>query len=522
MLTNLIKNNISYLFLLLILVIAAYFRFAFLGYSDLQGDEAKIFLYRDNPSFIEFLLQNSKGPGQYLIVKATELLYINSLDTEFLYRLPYAIAGFLATYLFYYIAKKYYNAQIGLYVLIIAALNGFFIAFSRIIQYQSFNILLGLLSSLFFLSFLNNRNKKNLIISGLISSVAFMFHYDALGFVVPQLMLLFLTTDKVRNYLIYILGFLTSLVFYLPYVLNERFSLTLNYLLNDRAVANFSYDSIFYSNKLSNIYFSKEYLIIVLLAAGASFWNFNVKRILRFRFLIFNLLIIIVLRFLVEHPYKPLILISMLLSLVIFAVVYFNERITITKKYFYIWLIVTFTVYILFINKPLTHIYNVFIPITFLAGYQLYKIRNNALKYGVLLVLVISSLSFNYKAFIESKTEYPWQLESYVFGDMYQGISQGEIVRGIFGFPYYRGLDRVENDLSSVINENTSPSFNSNIKLSRLAFYINNEYPQNMPTDKFYIDIKNDRDYEPEDSVILMGEKTKLIENEHYTIYRIY
>lgn len=510
-------HNILFVFLL---TVAAFFRFVFLGYSDLQGDETKVFEYRNTEDILKFLLNNSKGPGQYMVAKLTEMLGISSMDPEFLYRMPFAIAGFISVYLFYFIAKKFYNERIGINVLLVASLNGFFIAFSRIIQYQAFMILLALISSLFFLNFLKEGNKKYLFLSSLTGVVAALFHYDAVSFIIPQLTLLFLIEDKVKNYGIYFFGLATSLIFYVPYVLSESFQSTFKYLVNDRAVANFSYDSVLYSLKLSSVYMSKEYLVIIFAALVLALWNLKLQSFY-YRGVLFVLLLVICGRYYVGHPYKPLILFSTLLSFFSFIPIFLSSGITLTKKYFYIWFLISFTIYFLILNKPLTHIYAVFVPLTFLAGYQLSKIKNKVLRYGIILTLFISAISFSYQAYIENKTEYPWEFEKYMFGSMYKGISEGEVVRGIFGFPYYRNLANLNRDFNSVVDENVTPAIYSNIKAPRLRYYLPRKYPLGLPSMSYYIEVRDSWDYEPENSAIINSPKIRVFEAENYSIYKV-
>jgi hypothetical protein len=521
MLDKLKKINLNFPIVILVLIVAAYFRFTYLGYSDLQGDEAKPFEYRQTADFIGFLFSNSKGPGQYLIIKFTELLQVHNIDDEFLYRLPFAFAGFLSVFLFYFIAKKFFDSKTALYVLIISALNGFFIAFSRIIQYQSFKIFFALISTLFFLYFLKNKKKSNLLFSGIFIAVAFLFHYDALTLVIAQIIILFTQQDKVKNYLNYFLGLSLSLVFYIPYVFSEKFPSTLSYILNDRAVTNFSYDSVFYSAKLSSIYNSREYLLIIGLLAFFSLWNLSTVKIIRYRAALIGLVVLISARYFVEHPYKPLMGLSVGLALYLLYLIFSNKEIRTFKKYFYIWFIFSFTTYILVIGKPLTHIYNVFIPLTFVAAFQLHQIKNKFLKYGTLAILIISTVSFNYQAFIEHDVEYPWQPEKYIFGSMYEEASEGEVVRGIFGFPYYRALGNLDKDLNSVVDKNSTPNFNTNIKIPRLVFYQRTQYPKDLPMKAYYIYVKDNRNPDPNTLDLSTVQKTNLFENQYYIIYSL-
>lgn len=512
-----------HLSIVILLAFSAYFRFRLLGYSDFQGDEAKVFLFLKEDSFLSFILKNSKGPGQYLVAWGMESLALKSIDTELLFRSPFAYINFIATILAFYIPKRFFNLRTALYTLALFSLNGFFIAFSRIVQYQSFLIFLSLLSSLFFLIYLNKsgENRKFLFFAGLTSSIGLLFHYDAFGFIVAQIILLFISKKSFKDYLIYGSGLLTCLVFYVPYVLHDNFLLTFQYLLNDRAVSNFSYDSIFYSTKLLQIYFSKEFIIIFLSLLFGSLWALPPKKILLYRMLLIGLVFVIITRYFVGHPYKPLILLSLLIFAGLFCLFIYSKKINHNYKYFLVWFFVTFGIYALFLNKPLTHIYNIFLPASFLVSYQLYKLKGRFIKYFIVIVLVVSSLSFNNKVYIENKTEYPWESEKYIFGGMYSGISEGEIVRGIFGFPYYRRLDTLEANLNLLIPENVTPVFYTNIKLSRLDFYIKSDYPTDKIPQRYYIEIKDSRDYEDIPEFGPQLNKRELLVTDGYSIYQV-
>ena len=136
------------------------------------------------------------------------------------------------------------------------------------------------------------------------------------------------------------------------------------------------------------------------------------------------------------------------------------------------------------------------------------------------MVTIVSLISFNYVAYIENKSEYPWNKKQYVFGKMYTGISEGEIVRGIFGFPYYRNLDGLNGSISSIIQKDETPILYFNIKDSRFNFYSTRKYPlEGNKKVPIYVEIKNSIDYEgnyPPGEMIL----DKVLETPIYSIYR--
>src|SRR3990167_8484008 len=287
----------SFFVLISFLLIAIYFRFYNLGYSDFQGDEAKVFLYRQlDQGFISTLFTNSKGPGQYIVVYLVDKIYAiigGGFNQELFFRIPFALAGVISVFLFYILGKLFGGKKAGIYSCILSALNCFFVAFSRIIQYQSFNILLSLISSIFFIGYLKNKSPRNLFITGLISAIGFLFHYDAVFYIIPQFIILLFSLDRkifIKNILVYASALSFILIFFLPYLFSTTFYSTLNYILNERTIGFFSYDSVYYSLKLISIYFSKEFIIfnvLVLLFAFISWYKTSRDKLIFFLFFSF-------------------------------------------------------------------------------------------------------------------------------------------------------------------------------------------------------------------------------------------
>src|SRR3989344_285440 len=275
----------SFFVLISFLLIAIYFRFYNLGYSDFQGDEAKVFLYRQlDQGFISTLFTNSKGPGQYIVVYLVDKIYAiigGGFDQELFFRIPFALAGVISVFLFYILGKLFGGKNAGIYACILSALNGVFIAFSRIVQYQSFNILFSLISSIFFIFYLKNKSKRNLFISGFASAIGFLFHYDAVFYIVPQFIILLFSLDRkifIKNILVYVSALSFILIFFLPYLFSTTFYSTLNYILNERSIGFFSYDSVYYGAKLISIYFPKEFIFFVVFVLLITFVFWYKKR----------------------------------------------------------------------------------------------------------------------------------------------------------------------------------------------------------------------------------------------------
>lgn len=523
------SGRFHYFILISFLLIALFFRFYNLGYSDFQGDEAKIFLYRTlDQDFISTLFTNSKGPGQYIVVYLMDKIYGiigGGFDQELFFRIPFAIAGVVSVWLFYILGKLFGGKNAGLYACILAALNGFFIAFSRIVQYQSFNILLSLASSIFFVLYLKNKSKMGLFLSGFISAIGFLFHYDAIFYIVPQFIILLFSLDRkilVKNVLVYVSAISFTLIFFLPYLFSSTFYSTINYILNERSVGFFSYDSVYYGFKLISIYFPKEFIISIgfVLCASFIFWYKTRRDKLVLRLLLLIIALIIA-RYINVEPRRILIFPSTFLA--VFAIIIFlmkKLKVSLIDSYLFLWVSISFVVFFLFLNKPLTHIYNVFIPLTFVVAINFDKLKHHVIKVIGLSLVTLALLSFNYHAYIENGAEYPWSKKTYIFGDMYSGISEGEIVRGIFGFPYYRNLNNLNMSVSSIIQKNEKPILYSNIKDSRFKFYADTKYAVNVSNEvPVYVEIKNSIDdegnYPPKDLIL-----EKVLETAWYSVYR--
>ncbi len=126
--------------IILITVVAFALRFVNLGYSDFQGDEIKaLFLPPNGTPFFEFIMDQRKGPVQFIITFL--LKFIDpQYNSQLILRFPFALVGFFAVILFYKFVKIHFGKKIALFSTLFFATNGFMVAFSRIIQYQSFVI----------------------------------------------------------------------------------------------------------------------------------------------------------------------------------------------------------------------------------------------------------------------------------------------------------------------------------------------------------------------------------------------
>lgn len=134
--------------LLVILAASAPIRLWNLGYSEFQGDEALVLLRTQAvlQGIGDAMIAHRKPPGEILLYApfAAGL----GVVTEFTARLPFALAGLAGVVAVYRLGQRMFGPRAGLAAALLLALNGYFVAFGRILQYQSVGLLLDALGVL--------------------------------------------------------------------------------------------------------------------------------------------------------------------------------------------------------------------------------------------------------------------------------------------------------------------------------------------------------------------------------------
>ena len=178
----------------LLLLVGFSLRFLRLGYSDFQGDEINAIChaseYESLLSFARFLLDQRKGPVQYLITCAYSLLD-PAFSSELALRLPFAVASGLGLAAFYLLVWRWFGKRTAALAGFLLATNGLFVAFGRIVQYQSV-VLLTTTASLLLLTLAIDRPRwrlAGLYASATLAAVGLLTHFDAV-FALPPLAVL--------------------------------------------------------------------------------------------------------------------------------------------------------------------------------------------------------------------------------------------------------------------------------------------------------------------------------------------
>jgi len=404
--TSLFPGWKTFLAVLSLIALASFFRFTHLGYSEYQGDEA-MFCLSNSLKLVngdKSVLFTEKKPPLERIVTTMVYLTFNSYN-EFLVKLPFALTSLAGVIVFYLLGRQLFSSLVGITAGILAAINGYFIAFSRIVQYQSIVILCALLSILLLYRFLQAVD-KNQITRFLLSGVFFLAfgvftHYDG-AFVLPAAVYIILhkwTTGTFKHAMslttwsLLLFALIVSL-FYVPFIFNPNFAKVFETYKHSRfsSELSFHYETLF---KAGSLYNSLTYII----------------------------------------------------CLVAFSVFAFFRKFSFEMRLLSTWFIFPFVFLMVIVSRPGTHIYNYFLPWLILAAVGLENLVHlsgrhffitSLRKYATTLtllgfaVLAITVIYHVYTVFIKHDPEYIWNQPR-------ESIQKG----GLFGFPYHRGWKTV-------------------------------------------------------------------------------
>ena len=487
-----------------VFIVGVYTRAEGIGYSNFQGDEVNTvdFMYQEHNGFVDYLLSQKRGPTQYIINKLNISIfgYIN----EFYIRLPYLFFALLAFITFYFLAKKVFNKPTALFTALILSINGLFIAFARITQYQSVMYFLVPFGVFTFIKAFRNPKSKALIISAMIMCLALFTHYDTLS-VMPFFIVFFVMNflrekSKDKKVIIWYLNraalffgicIIPTLIFYIPMSQSDEFNRTSGYLTGRLFGGGFM-PRTGHILGLISMYVPQFVLggLYVLAILSPLFWwrkldGINLKKFkISSKHLSYFYILLIGLNIFGTifslYPIKPrlssLIVTSTAITIVA-LLTFFAKKVRIERVAILTWFLGAYSFYFFIMKDPRTHVYVVFIPGMILAGYTLYKLYslnvNKFYRVGYLATICLVLLyitGFNYKVFIEKWPEYPWFDKTY-FGQAIYDIPKvrHKKIDGVFGFNNYRAWAKVADYYKTGCLTGT---FNSNEKNSITYFYM--------------------------------------------------
>ncbi|HXF60764.1 MAG TPA: glycosyltransferase family 39 protein, partial [Caldilineaceae bacterium] len=370
-----------------LLIAAAYLRFTHLGYSELHGDEALVALRAVDviQGWERALFVHKKGPGE--ILTGAAIYVLTGRLTEYAAHLPFALAswvGVLATYL---LGRRWFGPVAGWWAGAMAAVDGYLMAFGRMLQYQSLVFLMVVLTVLAMQQAADRPRTpgRYLLLASFLLATGLLAHYEAAVAAVPALWLLvclwrsqegggWARTGRMLRLMAapLLLGAGLLMAFYVPFVLDpEFFRDTFAYIFGHRLAGRTAPEGLAIVVGRSTLYSSSYYvgLLAALTVAGLLrvYWRAtSVWLRLPLALLLAGVmaaLLIDATAFMAMPGRLPL-----LLFLVLFAPAWFAPGVPPAERTAWLWFGAPLLGVLFFVMKPGTHVYIFFIPWALVTG----------------------------------------------------------------------------------------------------------------------------------------------------------
>jgi len=430
----------------LIILLAIALRFANLGYSEFQGDEALAMTSAAEAiqGHADALFLRGKGPAEVLL--PTAVWTLARTITEGVARLPFAIAGVMSLLALYLLAKDLFSPKVAHYAVAILAASGFMVGFSRIVQYQTIVVWMSILSLWTFWQWQQTDKLRWAFASGLFLGIGLLAHYDTI-LVAPAIGWLWLAsfsrTAARRRHLFTAICWLlsaaiTAATFYLPYLLNPQISRTGDYVSGriGAGLKNHLADFLHF-----HVFYSSFYYVLIVGALLACFLVWAVWRA-RWGKLPGAAIAAAMLLGLASFPDLLGQWTIFPASLVLLAA-FVSPALTTAQRTALAWFAVPFLGYNFAVATPLTHIYTTLPGWALLAGWSAAQVRVNQRVLGAINVaLVLLSSLYLWNAFVRHDVEF---LQDYPAGNLslfwtpYPSPPQ----TGFFGFTHKSGWKTV-------------------------------------------------------------------------------
>jgi len=229
-----------------------------LGVRILQGEDYAIFLHR-------------KGPAQMLLPLAFWLM--TDQITETFARFPFALSSSLSVITLSLLGWRLFGCSTGLLAGWLWMLNGYSIAFGRMVQYQALIFFLGPLAIYGLYIAWKENHVRLTVLSAILMATCLLAHFDALlllpaYFYFTWLILCHPTSEKTTPYRLFLISLLLLITlvatFYVPYIRDPEFTNTTTYLSESRIKPGLLYNNLTLLWRLDTDYSSHFYLPLVV------------------------------------------------------------------------------------------------------------------------------------------------------------------------------------------------------------------------------------------------------------------
>lgn len=449
--------------LLCILILAAFYRFTWLGYSEFQGDEALVTwsAARSLTGEDDILFLHGKGPAE--IVLPANLWVLTGWFNERLGRFPFALASLTAVLAVYLTGKRFFGLRAGLIAAFLFAINGYFVGFARVVQYQSLVVLMCVLAVYTAYRALEDRLDACQILSALFVGVGLLAHYDAV-LILPVILWLWLMRLRSNGRsasrrwqvagLAMALMLLILAAFYLPMSQDLQFAQMLSYLTGSRLGSNLLNNSMEFLLTSGTVYNSSYYTALLVIVFLGVLWS-ALRWLPRARYIAALLLILMVSTVLWPEVWQVgrvnLAVVPYALALLLAWLSPINSR---AKRTAWLWLAAAMLPYVFVLALPLSHVYVIMPPLILLVAYGLDRLlflvthrlaRPSWVRFPAyaLLFMVLFMLSYYpYLVFVNHSPEFTQAYLEHRMPLYWRPHEQLPHV-GLFGFPHQSGWKAV-------------------------------------------------------------------------------
>lgn len=367
--------------LLLILFLAATLRLLYLDHSELQDDEIDIanvavrILRGDD----QVVFQDRRGPAQTVITAAAYAL--GGRPGEWILRLPAVITALATIAALIALASRLLNRWIGLLSGLLLSLDGFVLAYGRIVQMQSTLLLMVVVAVYCFYQLYRSTSQRQAFIYQSLGTLFFGFgilaHYE-MALLAPVLLFLYFAKYRLafwqRNKwgLLVSLGILllTTGAFYLAFILNPAFDATLAYYRDDivgRAIINNSAQLL-----LVGLFYNSIYFFAALYLGAAIALLVQVRQLLhslsRWHFILLLLGFVMVVGFVTLWGGHQRDLTLFAIALLVAALCVFPPNLPLATRLLFLWFAVYFIPYIFLLGEVHIHYYAFSPPLAILSA----------------------------------------------------------------------------------------------------------------------------------------------------------
>lgn len=477
---------------LLVLAVGAVLRVPNLGYSEFQGDEARVLLRASEviEGYENALFAHQKMPGEILLETATYAV-TRQMD-EVAARLPFTLAGLTALVGVFLLGTRLFGPVAGVSAGLLAALTGYFVAFARIVQYQSLVFLAVVLAILVLWRMLEQRVAawRHLAVAALLMAAGVLGHYEAAGIAAAVLYILWrLWRSGIEPVALFralpgpLLLFLAPvLLFAVPFVRDPTFTAAYAYAVGYRVGAGgFPYNNLVDFLARASLYGTAYYHFLLAALAAAALASIYLRNLARpWAWLAIaaagagSILTVLQPGWLTvggaDHTW------SFFLLLVLAA--WLLPKVAPAERLLWWWFGTLFIFSIFVVQRPNSHVYTFFIPWVLLGGMMVERAVTAAsrraspaaVKAGVALAgsaLIVVLGFYLYRLFVYSEVEVlrTWP-ENRPAGYWMPFDSPPEVA--IFGFPHNSGWKAVGYDYA---NKKWAGNFLTNEKPEVVDWY---------------------------------------------------